>query len=310
MERQGGKVGKVLVQGYLNRRKMGTMKGRKKWFVLTGRRLQSFKSKEDYESGSVFIDCIDMMEMQTVRALDSRGNAKNSFEIVTRSKAIVFQADSPEKAKEWLEELRRVNMLRYSVSADLLEPEEETRKIESELEKRRSTFKFWRNSRSSTSQITEEDEAITQFGFLEEQTDDDLVFRTQNEKRDSSSEGSEADVRPISGSSGVESTSVEESTEYKEHVNETTQSDDEGISVTTGNVTYDDEEDVEPLYQNLSNSENARRSVEVQAGRRLSSPAIEELKKMVNYDERKIEDNNQHELKGIEQLKALLATMP
>lgn len=291
-----------LMQGLLSRRIMGgNMKSKKKWYVLTGRRLQSFKSEQDFTAGHVFVDCLDLMDLQTARALTSQGHSKNSFEIVSRNKSIVFKAPSLEESNQWLTALRQVMMLRFSESADLPEEAAETKKIEEELQRRRSTFKFFRNSRSSSSKDLEED-AVNSFGFLEQQEEEEEeeVFHT-DEKQEADEPS--VHVRPVSGSSGVDSVSVEE-TPDDVITAPNTHSEDEGCI----SEVAEEEEDgnQEPFYENFRTSEAPRT--------RKPTPAIDELKEMVRYDEKMRSKETDGEtgspLKGIEELRQLLATMP
>ncbi|XP_071813371.1 uncharacterized protein [Apostichopus japonicus] len=292
-----------LMQGFLSRRIMGgSMKSKKKWFVLTGRRLLSFKSEQAFKNDNVFIDCFDLMQLQAVRALTSQGHAKNAFEIVTMNKSIVFQSPSQEQSLQWLDALKEVMMQRFSDTAELPEKEEETKKIEDELQRRKSNLKFWRNSSQSSSRhFSDEEDAINSFDFLanqeKQEEEEGDVFNDGDHDQDLADHM--VDARPISASSGVDSTSVDESPDYDVPATHA-HSEDEGISETTGEPNSDETND--PMYENFRQPEKLRRK---------SSPAIEELKELVHFEEKvNDDDTGTAEVKGIEELRALLASMP
>ncbi|XP_067126312.1 PH domain-containing protein DDB_G0274775-like [Centruroides vittatus] len=95
------------VEGYLEKRGKFNLKclWKKYWFVLDGRSLLYFKSKDNYEALGVCKGMIDFSRVQTIR-IPAKLHHGYPFEIVTRSQIIYLSASDSKTREVWIEELQ------------------------------------------------------------------------------------------------------------------------------------------------------------------------------------------------------------
>ena len=91
----------IIKSGYLMKQSLHLKQFRKRWMVLKGNVLYSYKAKEDTTQPT---EIIYLYYIKDINEEDSTRNCKpNQFKLVTHSDHIrLFQASSLKEAKQWI----------------------------------------------------------------------------------------------------------------------------------------------------------------------------------------------------------------
>uniref|UniRef100_A0A6U3E1W6 PH domain-containing protein n=1 Tax=Lotharella globosa TaxID=91324 RepID=A0A6U3E1W6_9EUKA len=104
-----GKTGKIQCksiskEGYLEKQSRFLKTWRKRWFVLDGSMLYSFKKERVYENPT---EVIDLKVFSSVKSSEDYTNRQNSFDVYSKDMSFSMVAPSSGEKEDWIRNIGR-----------------------------------------------------------------------------------------------------------------------------------------------------------------------------------------------------------